>query len=310
MHDLIVIGGGPAGMTAAIYAARKQLDMVMISPDVGGQATWAVDVDNYLGYHLISGLDLTAKFEDHVKNLGIKVITGRVRRVAKTGKTFVVDVEGGESFKGRVVIVATGRTPRKLGVPGEEEYKGKGVAYCATCDAPLFADEEVAVVGGGNAGLDAAIQLSAIAKKVTLIEYGPNLTGDLCLQENIFSASNVIVLTGTEVVSLGGDDMLREVVVRKVGAEDKTPIPAAGIFIEIGSLPNTAFLPEGIEENEYKEIVVDCWNRTSVTGLYAAGDVTDVPHKQIIIAAGEGSKALLSAYYYLTHEFARRSKSK
>ena len=305
MHDLVIIGGGPAGMTAAIYAARKQLDIVMISLDIGGQATWAVDVDNYLGYRLISGLDLVNKFEEHVRDLGIKVVNNRVNSIKKKDKTFIVDTEDKEGYNSRTVIVATGRTPKELGVPGEDKYKGKGVAYCATCDAPLFAGEEVAVVGGGNAGLDATIQLISIARKVSLIESEPKLTGDLSLQENIFSASNVKILTGTEVVSFGGDNMLQELVVRKIGTNETTTIPATGVFVEIGSSPNASFLPDDIRTNEYKEIIIDCWNRTNVPGLYAAGDVTDIPHKQIIIAAGEGSKALLSTYYYLTREFPR-----
>jgi alkyl hydroperoxide reductase subunit F len=304
MHDLIIIGGGPAGMTAAIYGARKVLDQVMISPDIGGQATWAGNIENYLGYWLISGYDLVSKFEEHVKEFGVNQINDKVKSLERHGDTFLTRTEGGQEYESRTVIVAAGRSSRTLGVPGESEYKGKGVAYCATCDAPLFAGEEVAVVGGGNSGLDAAIQLSKIAKKVSMIESAASLTGDPSLQRRVNSAPNVQVLSNTQIKKLFGNTMLTGISTRNLVNGKESDIPVTGVFVEIGSRPNLDFAPKDLALNDDGEIIIDCGNCTNIPGLFAAGDATTVPGKQIIIAAGEGAKALLSAYSYIIRKFA------
>lgn len=303
MHDVTIIGGGAAGMTAAIYASRRVLDLVLIGPDVGGQAAWASEVDNYPGFRLITGFDLVMKFEDHVRDFGISRVDDRVTSLEKIGNTFLTRTEGGREFESRAVIVASGRSSRNLGVPGEEDFKGRGISYCATCDAPLYPDENVAVVGGGNAGLDAAVQLSKIASSVSVIEEGPQLTGDAVLQDRISAAGNVTVLTGNEVVRIDGNTMVEGISVRECQTGRTVDIPVAGIFVEIGSLPNVDFLPKDVVVDERSEIKVDCWNRTSVPGIFAAGDATTVPGKQIIIAAGEGAKALLAAHDYIIYNF-------
>lgn len=299
MYDVIIIGGGPAGMAAAIYAARKKLELIVISPDIGGQTAWAPDIENYLGYSVISGMDLSSKFEEHIKKYNIHLSTDRVSAVETRGNAFLVKTKGGNEYESRTVISCTGRSARSLGVPGEEEYRGKGVAYCATCDAPLFADEDVAVVGSGNAGLESAIQLIKIAKKVYLIEALAHVTGDPQLQDHINNAPNARILLNTEVLRIAGTKMVEGIVVRNVSTGEEQQIPLVGVFIEIGSTPNTSFLPKELKLNTRGEVEIDCTNSTNIPGLFAAGDATDVPHKQIIIAAGEGAKALLTAYDYL-----------
>lgn len=302
MLDVIIIGGGPAGMTASIYAARKVLSQVLISPDIGGQAAWASEVENYLGYSIISGFELAEKFEDHVKKFGVERLDDKVITLRKHGgRTFVVKTQGGREFESRSVIVASGRSARNLGVPGEEAFKGRGVTYCATCDAPLFAGEDVAVVGGGNAGLDAALQLTKIARNVYLIESDTHVSGDKKFQQKVLGAKNVSILMGTEVTAISGNRMVKGVHLRNVETGQETRISVTGVFIEIGSLPNVDFLPPEVKVNKHKEIVIDCACFTSLPGVFAAGDVTNIPNKQIIVAAGEGAKALLSANDYLIH---------
>lgn len=307
MYDVIIIGGGPAAMTAAIYAARKVLDQVMISPDIGGQAAWASEIENYLGYKLISGFDLVTKFEDHVREFGVERVDDRVKQVEKRGDTFWVKTHGGQEFESRVVVVASGRSARNLGVPGEEEYKGRGVTYCATCDAPLFAGEDVAVVGGGNAGLDAAVQLTKIANQVYVIELCPDLIADKSFLQRIHAARNVEILAHTEVQEIKGNRLVESIVVRDTETGKQSEIPVGGIFVEIGSLPNVGFLPPEVRLNRHKEIMIDCQSYSSLPGLFAAGDVTNIPNKQIIISAGEGAKAMLSAYDYIIHHFTEES---
>jgi alkyl hydroperoxide reductase subunit F len=301
MLDVIVIGGGPAGMTASIYAARKALDQVLISPDVGGQAAWASEIENYLGYSVITGFDLVEKFEEHVKRFGVERLDDRVSALRKHEKTFVVKTVGGREFESRAVIVASGRSARNLGVPGEEQFKGRGVSYCATCDAPLFAGEDVAVVGGGNAGLDAAVQLARICPAVYIIESDTRLTGDKKFQQRIRSARNVKLLLETEVTVISGTKMVEGISIHNVNTGEVRRLPVAGVFVEIGSMPNVGFLPPEVKVNAHKEVVIDCGCNTSVLGIFGAGDVTNIPNKQIIIAAGEGAKALLSVNDYLIH---------
>jgi alkyl hydroperoxide reductase subunit F len=299
MHEVVIIGGGPAGMTAAVYAARKRMDVVMISPEIGGQASWAVEVENYLGFEMISGVDLAEKFEAHVHKFGVPIEYDKVTSLEIHGPTFVVKSESGKEYETKTAIIATGRSGRNLGVPGEEEFKRRGVAYCATCDAPLFFDLVVAVVGGGNAGLSAAVQLSKIAKQVYIIERFPELTGDSQFLNAISTAANVQILASTQVLSILGEKMVTGIRLMDLKTKEERTLPVEGVFIEVGSMPNTEFVPSDVRKNKHGEIEVDCSNRTSVPGLFAAGDSTSVPHKQIIIAAGEGAKALLSAYDYL-----------
>lgn len=298
-YELLILGAGPAGMTAAVYAARKQMDVLVISENVGGQATWSAGIENYLGFIFIPGPDLVEKFEEHVRTFNIPREFTSVSKLTRHGDEFVVDTADGHSYTAKAVIVATGKSPKTLGVPGEKEFTGKGVTYCATCDGPLFAGMDVAVIGGGNSGLDAAVQLMKICPKVYVVERGPELRADAIMVNHVKAAANVEILTRTAVKTVTGDAFASGVTVSHVDSGVERKLDVKGVFVEVGLTPNTDFIRGVVRLNPLGEIPVDCAARTGIPGLYAAGDVTDVPEKQIIIAAGDGAKAALGAYSYL-----------
>lgn len=298
MYDLIIVGAGPAGITAAIYAARKKMDFLVITKDVGGQTALSSDVENYTGYQYVTGIELTRKFGEHMREfnidlrefeevVGIEKIDDKIR--IKTNK---------DIHETKTVIIASGAKPRTLNVPGEVEFKNRGVTYCATCDAPLFADMDVAVIGGGNSALDATLQLTNIASKIYLINKNPVFQGDEVMLEKVKESSKVTILYNTRTVEIIGDKMVKDIRVETDGEEQVLKVQ--GVFIEIGYVPNSEIASNLVKRNERREIIVDSHNRTNVLGVFAAGDVTDVPQKQIIIAAGEGAKACLSAFEYLS----------
>lgn len=298
VHDLIIIGAGPAGITAAVYAARKRMDVLVITMDIGGQAAWSGDIENYTGYQFITGPDLAQKFEEHLRAYGIALRENeQVTGIAKDGNIVVVSTAKAQ-YRAKAMIIASGKRSRELNVPGEVEFKNRGVTYCATCDGPLFSGKDVAVIGCGNSGLDAAIQLMKIARRVYIITNGSCLRGDPVLQEQVKASPLVTIYTDAQVTAIKGDKFVNELLISQGGKE--ISLGVQGIFVEIGLVPNTGFATI-IDKNEWGEIKVSPRNETSVPGIFAAGDVTDVPEKQIIIAAGEGSKALLSAFKYLVH---------
>jgi NADH-dependent peroxiredoxin subunit F len=296
MHDLIIIGAGPAGITAAVYAARKKMDMVVISKDIGGQAAWSGDIENYTGYQFITGPELAAKFEEHMRTYGIAVRENEaVKEVRKVSDLCLVVTDKG-AYESRSLIIASGKRSRDLNVPGEKEFKNRGVTYCATCDGPLFSGKQVAVVGGGNSALDAALQLVRIAGHVFIINNTAELTGDPIMREKVLSSPQVTVVNGAQVLSIVGEKMASGITIQ---TENRVrTITVEGVFVEIGLMPNSEFALD-VEKNGLGEVIVNSRNETSTPGIFAAGDVTDVPEKQIIIAAGEGSKASLSAFRYL-----------
>jgi thioredoxin reductase len=296
MFDLIIIGAGPAGITAGIYGARKRINLLIISKDVGGQASLSGDIENYIGYQFITGPELTAKFREHLEkfNVGLKV-EEEVKLIRQEGGVIHITSNKGE-YETRTAIIASGRKPRMLGAEGETKYMNRGVTYCATCDAPLFADMDVAVVGGGNAGLDAVLQLINIANKVYVIEYTSIIKADPIMVEKAKASGKVTFYTQSKVETLYGDTFVKGIKVRREG--ELFELPVQGVFVEIGSMPVSHIAPD-VKKNEFKEIIVDPKCRTNIDGIFAAGDVTDVPAKQIIVACGEGSKALLSAFEYL-----------
>lgn len=298
-YELIILGAGPAGMTAAVYAARKQMDLLVISENVGGQTTWSAEVQNYLGFRLITGPELVAKFEDHVSQFNVPRLFSKVVRLTRTGPDFSIEIEDGRTFTARAVIVATGKSPRLLDVPGEKQFTGRGVTYCATCDGPLFAGKNVLVAGGGNSGLDAVVQLMKICPKVYLVERDPELRADAVMIERAHKAPNVEILTDTAVVEIHGNAFVNAVTVQNLKSGETSRMDVEGVFVEIGLVPNSDFIKGVLRLNPIGEIPVDCAARTGIPGLYAAGDVTDVPEKQIIIAAGDGAKAALGAYSYV-----------
>ncbi|MCX8052776.1 MAG: FAD-dependent oxidoreductase [Armatimonadetes bacterium] len=301
-YDLIIIGAGPAGITAGVYAARKQIDTLIITKDVGGQATWSSGIENYLGYVYISGVELVRKFEEHLRTFDIKLDYSTVTSLSCSNDVFHVGTKDGREFVARAVIVSSGKSPKLLGVPGEKEFTGKGVTYCSTCDGPLFAGMNVAVVGGGNSGLDAVVQMMKICPKVYLIELEDELRADEVMRQQARAAQNVEILTGTRVREILGDTFVHSILVENVHTGQQRVLEVKAVFVEVGLVPNSEFAKDVVRLNEWGEIPVNCGACTGVPGLYAAGDVTDVPQKQIICAAGDGAKAALGAYSYLVRQ--------
>lgn len=296
MLDLIIIGAGPAGITAAVYAARKKMNLLVITMDIGGQTAWSGDIENYTGYQFVSGPGLVSKFEEHMRQYEIPVKESeRVLGLAKKDKTIYIKTDKGE-YSAKTVIIASGKRSRELGVPGEKEFKNKGLTYCATCDGPLFSGKDVAVIGGGNSALDAALQLMSIAKHVYIINIAPGFTGDPIMQEKVKASDKVTIFNNSKVTAVVGDKMVAGINIKREDKEEELSVQ--GIFVEIGLVPNSGFA-KTLDRNERAEIKVDNYNHTSLPGVFAAGDVTDVPEKQIIIAAGEGAKATLGAFRYL-----------
>ena len=295
-YELIIVGAGPAGITAGVYAARKRMNVLMIAVDVGGQASLSWDIENYLGYQFITGPELVQKFKEHLDHFDVELREGeKATSVEKLDNTVNIKTDR-EEYTAKTVIVASGRRPRKLGVQGEDVFQNKGITYCATCDAPLFADMDVAVIGGGNAALDAALQLTKIAKKIYLIEVKPHVTADSVMIEKAKASGKVIFYTDTKVKRIYGDNLVQGMeIVKGDTVED---LPVGGIFVEIGSTPISEFA-QGVKKNKKGEIIVNCSCETDIPGIFAAGDVTDVFAKQVIVACGEGAKAAIAAFDYV-----------
>jgi len=297
VYDVIIIGAGPAGITAGVYAARKVMKALIITNDIGGQTTWSGDIENYTGYQFITGLELTDKFQEHAKKNNLDIHENEaVKAIDKTAEIVTVKTVKGD-YKARTVIIASGKRARELNVEGESEFRNKGLTYCATCDGPLFAQKEVAVIGGGNSALEAVLQLLNIATKVYVINSTDNLTADVIMQEKARQSEKVVIFNNAEVKGILGDKFVSSIKIKASGEERLLNVQ--GVFVEIGLIPNTDF-PTNLEKNELGEIKVNCRNETSIPAIFAAGDATDVPEKQIIIAAGEGAKAALSAFKYLS----------
>jgi len=301
MYELVVIGAGPAGMTVVVYAARKRLNTLLISYDLGGQPLTTAGVENYMGYQFIEGPELMQKFEEQVRQSPSDVKTGigqRVESVSRINRGFEVRTDKGETYQAKAVIFATGKRPRQLNAPGEKELVGKGVTYCAICDGPLFAGEKVAVIGGGNSALEAADDMIKIAEHVYLISL-TSLTGDRILIDKITNADNLTMFLEHEVLEIKGEDRVEGIKIRDLKSKQEKEFDVGGVFIEIGLVPNSGAMKGVTTLNRLGEIEVNCANETGVPGLFAAGDVTTVPEKQIIVAAGEGAKAALQAHRYL-----------
>lgn len=299
MHELIIVGGGPAGMTAAVYAARKQIDAVLVSKDTGGQVNWTLGVENYMGYQFIEGAELVEKFEDQVRQFPLEMRIGpELTRVAKIEGGFQTEFNDGSTYQGKALIVATGKRPRMLNVEGEEKLKGRGVTYCSICDGPMFSGKRVAVIGGGNSALESTIDMAKIAEHIDLVSVTP-LTGDQILIDKATAVENLSIYLEHEVTSIDGDLFVESLTIRDMKTQKEKVLPVKGIFVEIGLLPNSNVFEELLQLNKAGEIEVSCASQTSLPGVFAAGDVTNVPDKQIVIAAGEGAKAALEAHKYL-----------
>lgn len=301
MHDLIIIGGGPAGMTAGIYASRLGLKTLLITKSFGGQiAKKAVAIENYPGFDKISGIELVQKMEKHLKSLEINIEMDEVRKVEKKNKSFFVSTKSKKEFQAKTLVLASGADPRPLEVPGEKEFIGKGVSYCAVCDGPLFSEKTVVVIGGGNAGFETAIFLGQHAKKIYILEYAPEVGADATNQEIVKKSGKAEIITNVALKEIKGKDFVDSIIYedRKSG-EEKT-LKVQGVFVEIGYQPATSYVKGLVDFNERDEIKVDYETcQTKTPGLFAAGDVNVGSAKQIVTAAGEGAKAALAAYNYI-----------
>ncbi|MGG3822535.1 alkyl hydroperoxide reductase subunit F [Geobacillus thermodenitrificans] len=296
--DVLVIGGGPAGATAAIYAARKGIRTGIVAERFGGQILDTLGIENFISVKYTEGPKLAASIEEHVKQYDVDIMIQRAKRLEKKD-LIEVELENGAVLKSKTVVISTGARWRNLGVPGEEEFKNKGVAYCPHCDGPLFEGKHVAVIGGGNSGVEAAIDLAGIAKHVTVLEFAPELKADAVLQERLYSLPNVTVIKNAQTKEITGTDKVNGLtyIDRETGEEHH--IELQGIFVQIGLVPNTEWLEGTVERNRIGEIIVDKRGATNVEGVFAAGDCTDSAYKQIIISMGSGATAALSAFDYL-----------
>ncbi len=302
IYDVLIIGGGPAALTAAVYCIRKGVDTGLITIDFGGQVAETSAVENYMGYKYIEGIELVEKFKEQVKQFEIGLSDGLKAVSVTDGSIKSVTLEDGSIYKARALIITTGKSYRKLNVPGEKELSGRGVAYCAICDAPLFAGKRAVVVGGGNSGIEAAIDLARVASHVIIIQNLADLTADKILRDSFSGFKNTEVLYEHSVTRIKGTRAVEGVTIRNLKTGETREVPAQGVFVEIGLVPNIDFVAGLLELNEFNEIIVDHTCRTNRPGIFAAGDVTSIPYKQIIIAGGEGAKAALSACDYLLRE--------
>ncbi|MDD3976759.1 FAD-dependent oxidoreductase [Methanomicrobium antiquum] len=300
-YDVLVIGGGPAGLTAAMYCSRKFLSCMIITENIGGQALESWSVENYMGFRVVTGGDLMQKFEEQIKTSDVRIELGSVTGIVDEDKIFTVDTSSNKRFRGKAVILTSGAKPRWLGVENEDKFIGRGISVCATCDGPLYRGKDVAIVGGGNHALTTAIEMSKIAKDVSLIVRS-KIRADETYIKQLENINNIRIYKNYVVSKISGDKSLESVVIKERDTNEEKELKITGMFIAAGNTPNTDFLDGFIELNNSGEIVTDKNGRTSRTGIFAAGDVTDVEGKQIIIAAGEGAKAALSAYTYLVSQ--------
>lgn len=302
IYDLIIVGGGPAGISAGIYAARQKLKTLLITKSFGGQMTRkAVEIKNYPGFEEISGFDLIQKMEKHLKKQEIIIEIDAVKEIKRTASLFDIITGTKKEFQSKAVILASGADPRPLEVPGEKEFIGKGVSYCVTCDGPLFTGKTVAVIGGGNAGFEAALSLINLVKKIYILESSDILRANQEIQEKVKKIEKIEVLTSIIIKEVKGDKFVKSIVFENKKNKQLQELPVEGIFVEIGSQPATAFVKDLVDFNEKDEIIIDSKTmETKTPGLFAAGDISEVVYKQIIVASGEGAKAALSASNYIT----------
>jgi len=302
MFDLIIIGGGPAAVAGGVYAARKKMKMLVIAESFGGQSLVSADVQNWIGTKSVSGYDLAKMLEGHLKTQeDTEILEGeRVVLINKSGSFFKVATDGGKEFETKTILIATGSRRKRLGIPGEDKFDGTGVAYCSICDAPIFKGKDVAVVGGGNAGLEAVIDLIPYANKIYLLVRSGLLKGDAVTQEKIKVNSKVEIIFNAPPKEIVGENMVTGLRYEDAVTKEKRELAVGGVFVEIGSLPNTDLVKDLVKLDERNEIIVDHkTQRSSLEGIWAAGDASDVLYKQNNISAGDAVKAVLNIYDYL-----------
>jgi len=311
MYDFIIIGGGPAGAAAGVYAARKRIKSLLITESWGGQSEVSPDVQNWVGIVSISGFDLAKRIEEHVKAYADDVLEfdegSRVVEVKEVipasqadGPKFEIKTDKGKIYESRALVITSGGRRRKLNIPGAENFESKGIVYCASCDAPLFKGKEVVVIGGGNAGFETAQQLLSYATKITILEYGEEFKGDPVTREAVLKDQRVTPITMAEAIEVKGEQFVTGLVYKDRKNGETHELPVGGVFVEIGSIPNTEFVKGLVEMNKYGEITIDHKTaRTSREGIWAAGDATDQPYKQNNISMGDAVKALEDVYLWL-----------
>ena len=295
-YDVIIVGGGPAGITAAIYAARRMMKTLVITKEVGGQVVKTPDIENYPGFELIPGIELAEKFVSQAKKFGAAIEYDEVLNLDEKSKIFFVQCKK-NTYKAKSLILAFGKIPRKLKIKGEDEFKGRGVSYCATCDAPFFKKKKVVVNGDGNSAFDAALLLSKIAKEVSLIHRRPQFTAEEILISKAKKIKNVKIITGAVINEIQGDQIVKSVTYSQNGT--KKTINCDGVFIEIGYIVKDGLIKKFVKMDEKNQIIVSKDHETSREGVFAAGDLTNSYYKQIVISAGEGAIAALSATKYI-----------
>ena len=300
MYDVIILGAGAAGLTAAVYTCRKKLKTLIISIDVGGQTNLTSHIENYPGTGAMHGIELIRRFQDEAIGFGAELVMGKANKVDKTENGFRVGLANGETYDCKALILAYGKVPKSLGIEGEERFMGRGVSTCVTCDAPLYKNRNVAIIGGGNSAIEGALELATISRKVYLVHRRDSFRADEITVEKLKKNSSIeLVLNSIPLKVIGGKNV-DGIKVENLVTKEKKELKVDGVFIEIGYVVDTSFVQHLVKVNEKKEIIVDERGNTSCAGIFAAGDITPVPFKQTVIAAGDGAKAALECYRWLT----------
>ena len=299
MYDLIIIGAGPAGMTAAIYAVRREMKTLIIGREVGGQMVWANEIENYPGFAKIGSFELIDKIKRQVLDFGAELKEDEVKKIERTSEGNFILYTNKETFETKTVLIAMGLSPRRLAVPGEEEFNGKGVSYCANCDGPFYRDKSVAVIGGGNSALDAAEVMSKIANKVYLINRSETFKAFDSLVNEVRNRSNIEIIVNASTKSINGNNKVENIKLLDNKTNEEKEIAVDGVFVEVGRLASTDLVDDFVERNAGGQILVSDVGETKTPGLFAAGDVTDCKFKQITVAMGQATSAALSAYQYI-----------
>lgn len=309
MLDVIIIGGGPAGLTAALYCARRTLKTKVIAKDLGGQMATTTEIENYPGFDNIDGVNLAMKMKEQIEKFGAEFILGDVTElIKKDDGSFEVTYNKDQKEQALSVILAFGLTPRNLEVPGEEEFQGKGVTYCANCDAPLYKGKDVVVVGGGNAALDAADYLSRIASKTYLVHRRDKFRGEEIIVNQIMENEKIECILDSEVKEIKGDRVVTGMVINNIKTNKEQEVKLSGVFIEVGRVAKSDFLEGLVDMNDEKQVIINEVGGTNAPGIFAAGDITNTPNKQIAVATGTGVNAALSCYTYLQKKKGEQEK--
>jgi len=300
MYDVIIIGAGAAGMTAAVYTCRKKLKTLVLSMNIGGQTNLTSHIENYPGTGPMSGIELMQRFHSEAAGFGAQFVMGKANRLEKQENGFKISLANGESYESKAVIIAYGKVPKSLGIEGEEKFFGRGVSTCVTCDAPLFNNRDVVIIGGGNSAVEGALELAQIAKNVYLIHRRDSFRADEITIQKLKNSKNLHTVLNSVTTKIIGEKNVDGIEVENIITKEKKQFAVHGVFIEIGYVVDTAFVQHLVKVNEKKEVIVDEKGNTSCPGIFACGDITPVPFKQTVIAAGDGAKTALECYRWIT----------